>query len=50
MARPKIITGDVTRLTVRLPADTRAQLERKARQQNTTLAAVVRDALEQGAA
>lgn len=50
MARPKEIPGDVVRLTVTLPATTRKRLERKAKQEGKSVAALIRDALEHSAA
>ena len=50
MARPKEIPGDVVKLTVRMSKATKRKLEQQARREQRTLASVVRDVLEQGAA
>lgn len=49
MARPKEIPGEVVRLCVTLPKTTRKRIETKARKENKTLAAVIRELLEAAA-
>ena len=50
MGRPKEIPGESVKMTVRLSHTTRRKLERRAEREQRTLAAIVRDVLEQGAA
>jgi hypothetical protein len=50
MARPKEIPGDVIRLTVTLPVTTHKKLEREAKKQRKTIAAIMRAKLESDAA
>jgi hypothetical protein len=50
MGRPKEIPGDVMRMTVTLSVATHKKLEREAKKQRKTIAAIMRDKLESDAA